>query len=228
MTRKVRRQLVFVVMVGSGLMVSACLPPSSGAACQPCISYSCRHNVGCSHTSTASVHGLADGASNVLTDVSDNVSANALATSAPTRVAQVEAVLVGAGNIADCSSGGAETTARLLDRLERTVFTLGDNAYLSGTSNLYRRCYDPAWVRYKARTRPAPGNHDYRTANAVAYFAYFGENAGPTDRGYYSYTLGAWHVVSLNSQVVAGPNSEQAQWLGADLAANPARCTLAY
>jgi 3',5'-cyclic AMP phosphodiesterase CpdA len=137
-------------------------------------------------------------------------------------------VFVGAGDIAYCGSAGAEATAQLLDQIEGTVFTLGDNAYESGTAAQFRDCYDPTWGRHKARTRPAPGNHDYVTPGAAAYFDYFGESAGPERRGYYSFELGAWHIISLNSQIDAGPDSAQAQWLAADLAAHPAACTLAY
>jgi acid phosphatase type 7 len=136
-------------------------------------------------------------------------------------------VLVGAGDIAACEAG-AEMTARLLDRIEGTVFTLGDNAYESGSAEQFRECYDPTWGRHKARTRPSPGNHDYGTPGAAAYFDYFGENAGPDQRGYYSFGLGAWHIISLNSEIATGPDSAQAQWLAEDLAAHPATCTLAY
>ena len=89
------------------------------------------------------------------------------------------AVLVGAGDIADCSSGGAEATAALLDGIAGTVFTAGDNAYSSGSTGEFADCYDPTWGRHKARTRPAPGNHDYNSSAAAPYYAYFGSNAGP-------------------------------------------------
>jgi acid phosphatase type 7 len=137
-------------------------------------------------------------------------------------------VFVGAGDIAACGSGGTELTAQLLDRIEGTVFTLGDNAYGSGTAEQFRDCYGPTWGRHKARTRPSPGNHDYVTPGAAGYYDYFGENAGPDRRGFYSFDLGTWHIISLNSEIAAGPDSAQAQWLAADLAAHPANCTLAY
>jgi hypothetical protein len=137
-------------------------------------------------------------------------------------------VFVGAGDIADCDPDGAALTANLLDTIKGTVFTVGDNAYGDGTADQYNRCYNPTWGRHKARTRPAPGNHDYHTSNAAPYYAYFGDNAGPAGRGYYSFNLGAWHIISLNSEVAAGATSAQAQWLREDLAANPAACTLAY
>ena len=87
---------------------------------------------------------------------------------------------------------------------------------------------DPTWGRHKTRTYPAPGNHDYGSKGAATYYAYFGERAGPAGRGYYSYSLGAWHFISLNSEITSGPDSAQATWLRADMAANPAACTLAY
>ncbi len=119
-------------------------------------------------------------------------------------------------------------TATLLDGIPGTVFTAGDNAYPSGTTANFADCYEPTWGRHKARTRPAPGNHDYRTSGAAAYFAYFGDNAGPAGRGYYSYDLGGWHVVSLNSEISSRSGSAQERWLRADLAANTKQCTLAY
>ena len=99
---------------------------------------------------------------------------------------------VGAGDIAKCDIiGGAAGTARLLDTIPGTVFTVGDNAYPNGSAKDFADCYEPTWGRHKARTRPAPGNHDYHTRNAQPYFDYFGENAGPPGLGYYSYDLGA-------------------------------------
>ena len=141
------------------------------------------------------------------------------------------AVLVGAGDIANCqiaNGAGAAATASLLDRIPGTVFTVGDHAYPSGTSDEFHDCYEPRWGRHKARTRPAPGNHDYLTADATPYFDYFGENAGNDRRGYYSYTLGSWHVVSLNSSISAGRRSPQIEWLRRDLEEHRSTCTLAY
>ncbi len=137
-------------------------------------------------------------------------------------------VLVGAGDIASCDGSGDERTAELLDGIEGTVFTTGDNVYGSGTAEEFRDCYDPSWGRHKARTRPAPGNHDYGTSGAGPYYDYFGANAGPAGRGYYSYDLGTWHVISLNSNVASGAGSAQASWLRSDLADNPGPCTATY
>ncbi|HSE04261.1 MAG TPA: ABC transporter substrate-binding protein [Methylomirabilota bacterium] len=142
------------------------------------------------------------------------------------------AVLVGAGDIATCTGDGDEATASLLDSIDGVVFTLGDHAYEAGTSIEFAACYEPSWGRHKARTRPAPGNHDYLTPAAAGYFAYFGDRAGDPGRGYYSYVLGAWHIVALNSNCAevggCGPGSAQERWLRADLAARRSLCTLAY
>ncbi len=138
------------------------------------------------------------------------------------------AVLVGAGDIASCGLRGDEATAALLDTIPGTVFTAGDNAYNSGTPSEYADCYDPTWGRHKARTRPAPGNHDYATPGAAGYFGYFGAAAGDPATGYYSYDLGDWHILVLNSNLSMQAGSPQEQWLRNDLAAHPAPCTLAY
>lgn len=137
-------------------------------------------------------------------------------------------VLLAAGDIASCESDGDEATARLLDSLPGTVLTLGDNVYRRGARAVFAACYDSSWGRHRARTRPAPGNHDYRVPHAASYFAYFGAAAGPPGRGYYSFDLAGWHVISLNSNVSVRPDSPQLRWLRADLAAHPSRCTLAY
>ena len=137
-------------------------------------------------------------------------------------------VLVGAGDIANCDTTTDSDTAALLDAIDGTVFAAGDNAYLTGSAADYANCYEPTWGRHKSRTRPAPGNHEYLSADAAPYYAYFGAHAGPSGVGYYSYDLGAWHIVSLNSNIAANAGSVQEQWLRADLAANRTQCTLAY
>jgi len=139
-------------------------------------------------------------------------------------------IFVGAGDIAQCTNGGVpQATARLLDSIDGTVFALGDNAYPSGTADNYSSCYDTTWGRHKSRTRPVPGNHEYDSASAaVPYFDYFGASAGTPGLGFYSYDLGNWHVIALNSNIAVGPRSAQAAWLRNDLTVNGARCTLAY
>ncbi|MBV1854798.1 CBM96 family carbohydrate-binding protein [Catellatospora tritici] len=136
-------------------------------------------------------------------------------------------VLVGAGDIASDGSGDTATAA-LLDGISGTVFTTGDNVYDSGTTTEFNSYYAPTWGRHKARTRPAPGNHDYVTSGASGYFGYFGTQAGTSGVGYYSYDLGNWHVVSLNSNVSMSAGSAQETWLRSDLAASTKPCTLAY
>jgi hypothetical protein len=141
-------------------------------------------------------------------------------------------VLVGAGDIASCSSSGDEATAKLLSGIPGTVYTTGDNVYEDGTASEFADCYDSSWGRYKARTRPSVGNHEYQTPKASGYFGYFGAAAGDPDKGYYSYDLGGWHVISLNSMCEevggCGAGAPMVTWLKNDLAANPTRCTLAY
>ena len=103
----------------------------------------------------------------------------------PAQAASV--VMVGAGDIAHCSTTTDEATAKLLDGISGTVFTLGDNVYNSGTSAEFANCYNPTWGRHKARTKPAVGNHEYLTSGASGYFNYFGAAAGDPKKGYYSW-----------------------------------------
>jgi len=147
----------------------------------------------------------------------------------PEPIPNVEAVLVGAGDIGWCGvEGRSDQTAALLDGISGTVFTVGDNAYMTGSAENFLRCYEPTWGRHKARTRPTPGNHEYETPGAADYFAYFGLNAGPPGAGYYRYELGAWQIFALNSEASMSSGSAQIAWLRAELAARPTRCALAY
>jgi 3',5'-cyclic AMP phosphodiesterase CpdA len=147
------------------------------------------------------------------------------------RPAPPDASMVAAGDIAQCP-GGAAVTAALIDTLPGTVAALGDTSYPNGAPEEYTSCYAPTWGRHKARTRPAVGNHEYRTPGASGYFSYFGAAAGDPHKGYYSYELGAWHVVALNSNCGeiggCGAGSAQERWLRQDLTAHPTRCTVAY
>src|SRR5262245_8098165 len=137
-------------------------------------------------------------------------------------------VFVGAGDISDCGNDNDEATAKLLDGISGTVFTLGDNVYSSGTDTEYAQCFDPTWGRHKARTKPSPGNHDYNTSGATGYYNYWGALAGPAGRGYYSFDLGSWHIISLNSEVSMSAGGAEETWLRADLAATAQKCILAY
>ena len=143
-----------------------------------------------------------------------------------------DTVLVGAGDIADCTYLGDDQTANLLDAIPGTVFTAGDNAYPDGTAADYTNCYEPTWGRHRSRTRAALGNHEYAIDTLLAgpSFDYFGAALGERGKGYYSYDIGSWHVVVLNDNsdyVDFNRGSAQEQWLVADLARNGRRCVLA-
>lgn len=142
--------------------------------------------------------------------------------------------VIAVGDIAQCfgqpaSNSAAAGTAALVEREAGDLLLLGDLVYNSGTPEEYRDCYAPTYGKFLARSYPAPGNHDYAYANGSGYHDYFAGRAGPERRGYYSFELGSWHVVALNSNVDMTRGSAQETWLRADLAAQPARkCTLAY
>jgi acid phosphatase type 7 len=151
-------------------------------------------------------------------------------TSTPTSAVRV----VAAGDIA-CAPGaaclsGARATANVIGGLAPSlVLALGDTQYQNGTAAEFA-AYDSTWGRFKAITRPAIGNHEYGTPNASGYFGYFGSAAGNPSQGYYSFDVGAWHVVALNSNctiVSCSATSAQATWLRSDLRAHPTQCTLA-
>jgi alkaline phosphatase len=143
-----------------------------------------------------------------------------------------EAVLLAVGDIASCDVSADEQVGELAARLDGTIALLGDIAYPRGSSDDFAGCFDPTWGPMRNRLRPAPGNHEYESKNASGYFAYFGAAAGKSGEGWYSYDLGAWHLIALNSNCEAiggcGRGSPQLAWLVADLAAHPAACTLAY
>jgi acid phosphatase type 7 len=157
--------------------------------------------------------------------------AAALAVPASGSVTARSATLIAAGDVAACDSRGDEQTGKLVRRLHGTVAVLGDAVYERGTDAEFRRCYAPTWGPVRPRTRPAVGNHEYGTPDAAGYFRYFGRAAGPAGKGWYSYRLGTWHVVVLNTNcsiVGCDRGSEQYRWLAADLARHKARCTIAY
>ncbi len=145
--------------------------------------------------------------------------------------------LVAAADIADCNSSGDEATASLvqnwlLKHPAGLVAAAGDLAYETGSEQEFNNCYDPSWGVFKNNTYPAPGNHEYVSANAAPYYKYFGNRAGDPNKGYYSYEHGAWHVIVLNSNCAAiggcDATSPEAQWLQNDLAQHQNACTLAY
>jgi hypothetical protein len=144
-------------------------------------------------------------------------------------------VLVGAGDIASCKNPeGARATAKLIEQIPGTVFAAGDLAYEKGSVEEFKDCYDPAWGRFKDRTKPALGNHEYVDPAASGYFHYWGAQAGPAGKGFYSYDLGPWHIVVMNTNCDAqglggcGKGSPQETWLREDLARHPNSCVLAY
>lgn len=132
-----------------------------------------------------------------------------------------------------------DSTAALVRRLQPSaLLLLGDLQYETGSAADFRTYYEPAFGEFKDITYPVPGNHEYFTTGATPYFDYFNGagadsgRAGPRRRGYYSFNLGSWHIVALNSNCPqiggCGRNSPQAAWLRADLAANRTKCTLAF
>lgn len=156
-------------------------------------------------------------------------------------------VMLAAGDIAVCGTTGDEATAALVEKaikedsaakVETVVATMGDNAYPSGAEGpayMFERCFTPSWGSKTIMKvlRPSPGNHDFESRGGAGYFSYFGDRAGPAGRGYYSFDLGDWHVVSLNSELAVDPSSgiqarAQEQWLIQDLKDHKKLCTLAY
>jgi hypothetical protein len=125
-------------------------------------------------------------------------------------------------------------TARVVSSMSADrILPLGDIQYERGEYSNFLKSYHRSWGRFLSRTRPAPGNHEYETPGATGYFRYFGSRAGSRTRGYYSFDLGAWHIVALNSNCGevggCGPSSPQSRWLADDLYRHRRQaCTLAY
>ena len=145
-------------------------------------------------------------------------------------------ILVGAGDIASCKSlEGAEATAKLIENIPGEVFAAGDLAYEKGTAEEFKNCYDKTWGRFKNRTHPAPGNHEfYGSKDGSPYFNYWGVQAGPAERGYYSFDLGSWHIIALNTNCATpglggcAAGSPQDAWLQKDLAEHSKSCIVAF
>jgi len=169
--------------------------------------------------------------------------------SAPAQEVKISgaSVLIGVGDIAGCSGGGDDKTATIVDsvlkadsvaKVSDAVFTLGDNAYMEGTTKQFLNCFGSTWGNPKwgimKKIHPAPGNHEYLSKAASPYYAYFGANAGVAGAGYYSYDLGAWHIIVLNSEIVVltefsdRDRKAQEDWLKKDLKDKAKPCTLAY
>lgn len=149
---------------------------------------------------------------------------------APLGHASAGTVLTAAGDIAH---GGAPNhaqwaTGRLVRSIHpRIALTLGDNQYPDGRLADFRASYDPTWGRFFRITRPVPGNHDYHVAGARGYFAYFGKRAHQRHGGYYSFDIGAWHLMAINSGVGVASGA-QLTWVRRDLRRNKDRCELAF
>lgn len=150
------------------------------------------------------------------------------------------ALFIGAGDIAKCSALGLaglvkdphdQTSDLIMAYPSSTpVFTLGDNVYSDGTSLEFATCFDKSWGRFKNRTFPVPGNHDYNTSGAEGYYDYFGSRAGDASKGYYTHDVGDWRVIVLNSNcgdVPCDEDSAQLVWLRDQLANNAKPCTMA-
>jgi acid phosphatase type 7 len=151
-------------------------------------------------------------------------------------------VIIGAAGDIACPPGarrnrpkacGMEGTAKVLKAIRPdAVLSLGDNQYPNGSLADFEASYADTWGAYRDITFPIPGNHEYQTPGARGYFAYFGKRAGEPDKGYYSYDLGAWHLIALNSECHqiggCGASDPQARWLRQDVKAHPRKCVLAY
>jgi len=156
-------------------------------------------------------------------------------------------VLIGTGDIGDCRSNGAALTAKLMDSVLRAdsaakvhdeAFTLGDNAYTAGSTVDFALCFTPTWgdtaKLIMKNIRPSVGNHEHLSSGASPYYQYFGGRAGPAGRGYYSYDVGAWHAIVLNSEIMVNvgftdaERKAQLDWLDQDLRSNSRLCTVAY
>jgi hypothetical protein len=142
----------------------------------------------------------------------------------------------GAGTATACRQ--RDTAALLLGSGLSGIVTLGDNQYENGEFANFQTVFDSTWGAASRLIRASAGNREYNTSSASGYFDYFdGEDiftgpAGDRDKGYYSYDIGKWHLIALNSNCWAvggcSAGSAQEQWLRTDLAAHGNACTLAY
>lgn len=137
--------------------------------------------------------------------------------------------LLGLPSAFDLSDVAASKTAALAENWpDAPILALGDLVYNSGTPAEFSDCFDRIWSGLKDRTLPTPGNHEYATPDAFGYYDYWGDRAGPDRRGYYAMETATWLIVSLNSEVAAGPGSDQSLWLQDQLDAAPDKCVLAF
>lgn len=136
-------------------------------------------------------------------------------------------VALGVGDIGMCNQPAVAQTARLVAGLDGLLLLAGDIAYLHGSAQDFRDCFNPEWGRFRSRWHPVPGNHEYETPGAGAYFDYFGEAAGEDRTGYYSFMAGDWLILMLNSNIPAGRGSPQWEFVRGELNAQRTPCTMA-
>lgn len=158
---------------------------------------------------------------------------SARATEAADIAPKTEVVIFAVGDLAQCglvapSESPTARVAHLVESNNAPILMLGDLAYPDGSRQDFLRCFDPSWGKFRERILPVPGNHEYHTADAGAYYAYFGDKAGVAKKGYYATQIGTWRVIALNSSIDAAADSVQARWLRDELSAHPSLCTLAF
>jgi hypothetical protein len=137
------------------------------------------------------------------------------------------AEVIAVGDIGWCGSRGTADTAQLVESLAGLLLLAGDIAYPNGSAGDFQRCFEPHWGRFRPRWHATPGNHEYMTPNASAYFDYFGPAAGDDRSGYYARSMGDWLVLMLDSNVPAQRNSAQWEFVRRELDLHRAPCTLA-
>jgi len=181
------------------------------------------------------VAGCGDRASSAAAVAPASATTTTSASPALTTLGPHVATVAAAGDVA-CPVGGARcrdaATARVIARIApQALFALGDLQYETGRLADFRSSYARTWGRYRSITFPAVGNHEYLTPRAAGYFTYFADRAGPTGRGWYARSIGSWRVIALNSNCAEAGGCErgspQQRWLASELAAHPARCTVA-
>jgi hypothetical protein len=135
--------------------------------------------------------------------------------------------VVAVGDIGWCGSTGTPAAAQLVDSLPGRLLLVGDIAYPNGSAQDFQRCFDPSWGRFRGRWHASPGNHDYLTPNASAYFDYFGGAAGDERSGYYTLVVGDWQILMLDSNIPTQRNSPQWEFVRRELDLQRRPCTLA-
>jgi hypothetical protein len=113
------------------------------------------------------------------------------------------------------------------------VLVLGDLQYERGSLGAFQGGYDHSWGRFADITYPTLGNHEWHTSGAAGYFDYWaskGRPAGDRGRGFYSFDLGGWHLIALESTCLSscGEGSAQDTFLERDLARTESECILAF